>query len=324
MSLLPVQPAHRLAERAEEQRWLVASLWSEEAVGIIGGEPKCCKSFLALDLAVAVAAGTPCLRRFAVPRPGRVLLYAAEDALHIVRQRLQGICAAAGVALAELDLQVITAPTLRLDLPADRKNLDETIAALQPRLLVLDPFVRLHRIDENASGEVAPLLAFLRELQRRHALAVILVHHARKGAGRMRAGQALRGSSEFHAWGDSNLYLRRNGGSREGGDLTLTVEHRAAPAIPALSLELAQRAHALALEAVDPRLRADPSPQDPDPSSVDDRIAAALADSDRPLPFSDLRSRCRVRTATLYQRLAALTQAGRLLRSDHGYRLAQP
>jgi hypothetical protein len=29
--------------------------------------------------------------------------------------------------------------------------------------------VHLHRIDENVSGEVAPLLAFLRELQRRHA-----------------------------------------------------------------------------------------------------------------------------------------------------------
>ena len=85
MSLLPVEPAHRLAKHAEEQRWLVTSLWSEEAVGIIGGEPKCCKSFLALDLALdlaaAVAAGTPCLRRFAVPRPGRVLLYAAEDAI---------------------------------------------------------------------------------------------------------------------------------------------------------------------------------------------------------------------------------------------------
>ena len=64
MSLLPVQPAFRLAKRAEEQRWLVTSLWSEQAVGIIGGEPKYCKSFLALDLAVAVAAGVPCLRRF--------------------------------------------------------------------------------------------------------------------------------------------------------------------------------------------------------------------------------------------------------------------
>jgi RecA-family ATPase len=79
MTLLPVEPAHRLAEHPEEQRWLVASLWSEQAVGIIGGEPKCCKSFLALDIAVAVAAGTACLRRFEVPRAGRVLLYAADS-----------------------------------------------------------------------------------------------------------------------------------------------------------------------------------------------------------------------------------------------------
>ena len=83
MSLLPVEPAWRLADRAAEQRWLVTGLWSEQAVGIIGGEPKCCKSFLALDLAVAVAAGVPRLRRFGVPRAGRVLLYAAENALHI-------------------------------------------------------------------------------------------------------------------------------------------------------------------------------------------------------------------------------------------------
>jgi hypothetical protein len=180
MSQLPVQPAWRLADCPEQQRWLVDGLWSEEAVGIIGGEPKCCKSFLALDLAVAVAAGIPCLRRFAVSRPGRVLLYPAEDALHIVRRRLEGICAATGVSLADLDVQVITAPSLRLDLEADRARLDATVARLKPRLLVLDPFVRLHRIDENVSGDVAPLLAFLRELQRRHAVAVAVVHHAER------------------------------------------------------------------------------------------------------------------------------------------------
>jgi len=55
--------------------------------------------------------------------------------------------------LADLDIQVITAPTVRLDLDADRRNLAETVARLQPRLLILDPFVRLHRIDENASGD---------------------------------------------------------------------------------------------------------------------------------------------------------------------------
>ena len=74
MRPLPVEPAWRLAERDPELRWLVTQLWSWDAVGIVGGEPKCCKSFLALDLAVAVAAGVPCLRRFAVSNPGRVLL----------------------------------------------------------------------------------------------------------------------------------------------------------------------------------------------------------------------------------------------------------
>src|ERR1700746_726882 len=293
MSLLPFEPAYRLAERLEEHRWLVTGLWSEQAVDIVGGEPKCCKAFLALDLAVAVAAGVPCLRRFAVPRAGRVLLFAAEDALHIVRRRLEGISAAASVALASLDIQVITAPTLRLDLDADRRNLAETVASLQPRLLILDPFVRLHLLDENASGEVAPLLAYLRELQRRHDIAVLVVHHAKKGGGGVRAGQALRGSSEFHAWGDSNLYLRR-----DGEELTLTVEHRAAPSSRPLVIELAQNGPALALEVVErARAVAVTTP------SLDERVTAALAEAQEPLPFADLRARCRVRVATLHARM---------------------
>jgi hypothetical protein len=312
MTLLPVEPAYRLAERSEEHRWLVTGLWSEQAVGIVGGEPKCCKSFLALDLAVAVAGGVPCLRRFAVPRAGRVLLFAAEDALHIVRRRLEGISAAAGVALVNLDIQVITAPTVRLDLDADRRNLAETVARLRPRLLILDPFVRLHRIDENASGEGAPLLAYLRELQRRHDVAVLVVHHAKKGGGGVRAGQALRGSSEFHAWGDSNLYLRR-----DGDDLSLSVEHRAAASMTPIAIELAQCGTALALEVVDRR-----DPATPPPSSLDERITATLVGADAALPFAKLRAGCRVRATTLYQRLAVLADNGRVVKTDDGYRLA--
>jgi hypothetical protein len=202
---------------------------------------------------------------------------------------------------------------VRLDLEADRRSLAETVAKLQPRLLVLDPFVRLHRIDENTSGEVAPLLAYLRELQRRHAIAVVVVHHAKKGAGRVRAGQALRGSSEFHAWGDSNLYLRRN-----GDDIELTVEHRAASSMPTVTLELAQRGNALALEVVERRRSPAPAPR-----SLDERITSALdAANGGSLSFSELRALCRVRNATLYERLAALTANGRLVRSGDGYHIA--
>ena len=116
MKTLPTIRAAQLTEpETSEAAWLIEGLWSAEAVGIIGGEPKCGKSFLALDLAVAVASGTPCLRRFPARQRGVVLLYAAEDSAHIVRQRLEGIAHAAGVNFETLDIYVITVATLRLD-----------------------------------------------------------------------------------------------------------------------------------------------------------------------------------------------------------------
>jgi len=100
--------------------------------------------------------------------------------------------------------------------------------------LDVDPLVRLHGIDENHAGEVAGLLAYFRSLQRRLDLSVVLVHHTRKNAaGGVAAGQGLRGSSDLHAFGDSNLYLRRN-----SQRLVLSSEHRAAPASPPVYLEL--------------------------------------------------------------------------------------
>ena len=313
MSRLPVEAAWRLAARPQERSWLIEELWAEEAVGIVGGEPKCCKSFMALDMAVAVASGTPCLRRYAVPRRGRVLLFAAEDALHVIRQRLDGICHAAGVQLEQLDVQVITVPSLRLDLEEHRQRLAETVDELRPRLLVLDPFVRLHRIDENVSGEVAPLLAFLRELQRRYQLAVLVVHHARKGAGRARAGQALRGSSEFHAWGDSNLYLRRL-----GEHLTLTIEHRAAASASGIHLHLRVDGDALALELAEQRAPAVPVRE---PTTLE-KVERAIVESSTPLTLAALRKSCRVRTATLCESLAELVRQGRVEKTAAGYRVA--
>jgi RecA-family ATPase len=311
---LPTVRAHCLAEQPLARRWLIDALWADEAVGIVGGEPKCCKSFLALDMAVAVAGGVPCLRRFAPAQTGRVLLFAAEDALHVVRQRLAGIARAAGHVLDELDIHVITAPSVRLDVERDCDALVETIDELRPKLLVLDPFVRLHRIDENLSGEVAPLLAYLRELQRRFRVAVVLVHHARKGGAKMRAGQALRGSSEFHAWGDSNLYLRRH-----GEQLTLSVEHRAAAAITAVSLQLAVDGDAIALTAIDREAASTTPVAAALPSTPAEKIEAQLAAAASPLTAAALRKLCRIRNTTLTATLIDLVAAGRVRKDSTGY-----
>jgi hypothetical protein len=313
MSGFDTRRAAELAQQPEEQRWLVEHVWSAQGVGVIGGEPKCCKSFLALELAVAVASGAPCLRRFAVAHHGPVLLFAAEDALHTVRERLSGIAAIAGVDFERLDVHVITAPTLRLDLDQHRRRLRATVERVRPKLVVLDPFVRLHRCDENAAAEVAPLLAYLRELQRSFETAVLLVHHARK-AGHARAGQALRGSSEIHAWGDSNLYLQR-----QRDQLRLSVEHRASASIPSLWLELRANTNgAVALRILDESAAPEAAP----PISSTERVQLALEQASEPLSMRALRVACRMRTATVSQAVHELERKGLVVDHDGRFQLA--
>jgi len=322
MSLLPFQRASEIpTEGAALTRWLVEGLWSEQAVGILGGEPKCCKSFLALDLAVSVASGTACLRRYPVRQAGRVLLFPAEDSLAVVRRRLEGICAAAGMGLASLPVDVITAPVLRLDSEADRQRLTNTVASLRPVLLILDPMIRLHRLDENDASQIAGLLSYLRELQRRFQVAVLLVHHARKDSHGSRPGQALRGSSELHGWGDSNLYMRRR-----GSQLTLTTEHRAAPSQDNIPLQLTESGSALALTVVTglPAGAAPAGSTHPAPAAATplERVRQVLAELQGPASAERIRELCGMRTASVGESLAALARQGLVVRDARGYRLS--
>jgi hypothetical protein len=245
--VLPVVRVGEIESEPGGPHWLVEELWGARSVGVVGGAPKCAKTWLGLDMALSVATGTACLGRYAVPEPGPVLVYLAEDALPVVRERIEGMARHRGLDLARVEIHVITIPVLRLDRSPDRVRLWETTRRLRPRLLVLDPLVRLHGIDENHAGEVAELLAYFRSLQRQLDLAVLLVHHTRKNvSGGVAVGQGLRGSGDIHAFGDSNLYLRR---SRE--HLVLSSEHRAAPASPAVNLELVTtNAHTTHLEVV--------------------------------------------------------------------------
>jgi hypothetical protein len=312
MTILPFKPAFQIARVEENKRWLIEELWADQAVGLIGGEPKLGKSFLALNIAVSIASGALCLRRFKPAQTGRVLLFAAEDSLHIVRQRLEGICLASNIQLHNLDIQVITVPTLRLDVAADRNRLKDTVKHLRPKLLLLDPFVRLHARDENSSSDVAPILGYLRDLQRHYQLAVILVHHARKGANNIRAGQALRGTSELHAWGDSNMYLRRY-----GNDLTLTVEHRAAAPIPDIPVAIQGHNNQLSLMVIESK----PASTQEKKTSAFDRVVNVLKRTNTPLPFSDLRKACHIRTERLSETLRELRKNGTIIKTRQGYQL---
>lgn len=314
---LPVVRAAELDDGDALPRWLVDTLWARAAVGVLGGAPKCCKSWLALDLAVSVATGTACLGAFDVDDAGPVLLYMAEDAAPVVKARLTGICRARSLDLASVPIHVITVPVLRLDRGRDQARLRDAVRRYEPRLLVLDPFVRLHRIDENDAGEVSVLLGYLRTLQRQHDVAVLVVHHARKNGGAgAQAGQSLRGSGDFHAWGDSNLYVRR-----QKDALVLTIEHRAAAAPDPLRLQLIASDDSvvhLALAAGDAASEHD-APRDLDPLVLD-----ALGRAGRGLSRSQLRAELRVRNERLGDALVRLLATGAIIRDGDRWAVPVP
>jgi len=303
-SELNVVRASEIRPRPEgETPWLIEDLWGAGAVGVIGGAPKSCKTWLALDMAVAVASGRPCLGRHAVPAPGPVIVYAAEDAPTSVRERLEQLAQARGTAFAALDVGLIVEPCLRLDRPEHVARLRSTLGHRRPRLLVLDPYVRLQSGDENSAMEVSAILSTLRELSRAFVCAIALVHHARKGTGD-EPGQALRGSSDFYAWADSLLSLRR---AREG--LVLAIEHRFAVSPPSIGLTLVT-------EDGPVRLEPGAMPVTPAEPALAERVVKLLSQGPRPL--TQLRLLLGVRKQTLGDVVRELVAVGRVVRASDG------
>jgi hypothetical protein len=306
---LPVVRVGEIPNDENAQRWLVEQLWGESSVGVIGGAPKCSKTWLGLDLALSVATGTACLGKYPVPRAGPVLVYLAEDALPVVRERVEGMARHRGLDFAGVEIHVITTPTLRLDRGPHRERLLDTAKRIRPRLLLLDPLVRLHGIDENHATEVAGLLAYFRSLQRRLDLSVVLVHHTRKNApGGVAAGQGLRGSSDLHAFGDSNLYLRR---ARER--LVLSSEHRAAAASPSVYLRL------IGTDAETTHLEVIAEPNEGNRRGLQDRVLDLLAPG-VVLTRVKLRDELSVKNERLGEALGALERSGRLCRTSVGWK----
>lgn len=292
-----------------EQRWLIEHLWLSAGVGILGGAPKVCKTYLAAELSLAVAADSKALGHFNVHRPGPVLFYGAEDSLPAMRERFQGLATARRLDLDSLPIYLLDVPALRLDRTADLERLRAAIDQIKPRLLVLDPFVRMARIDENSSADVSAVLGSLREIQRAHDLAVLLVHHARKSPAANPA-QALRGSSDFAAWSDSNLYI-----TRHTNRLTLHLEHRSAPAPEPLDFRLIQdpAPHLCPL---------DDQPGDNAQLTIDmlqTEILERLTIARRPMPTVELRKSLCKRKGDVVRALADLADAKLVTRSQRGW-----
>ena len=298
-------------EQAPEQPWMIEQLWFAAGVGILGGQPKLGKTFVAAELALAVAAGRAAFGRFATHHQGPVLFYGPEDGSAALRERFEALALARDSALAEVPIYLLDVATISLDRPGDLRRMRASIEQCRPRLLVLDPFVRLvAKVDENSASEVSAVLGSLRALQRDYDVAVLLVHHTRKSPA-ARPGQALRGSGDFAAWSDTNLYL-----SQRGQKLWLQMEHRHAKSPEPIALRVATEpaAHMALLED-----GASGEQHDQGHDPLDDEVLERLALASRPLPTVELSRQLHKRKADVVSATERLRDRGRIERRSRGW-----
>jgi hypothetical protein len=191
-----------IAAKVAEQgtpKYLVKRLIPEDGYGVLSAAKKVGKTWLALDLAVSVASGTPWLGIFPVEKQGSVLYYFNEGGERKVIRRLRAICEHKGVRLEELPIVLTTqVPNLTTDEGTGQVAFE--LAYYRPALTVLDPaYVCLPNVNLASLPEVGSKLVGIQQAAQAVDSALLIVHHNRKSLGGQGADKMS--GAGFAEWG---------------------------------------------------------------------------------------------------------------------------
>jgi hypothetical protein len=222
---------------------LVAGLWAEGAFGFIGAPPKAGKTWVALDLAIAVATGGRFLGRFEIPKPRPVLYVALEGHRAALRARVGCLARGHGLDPDGPDLErlhfVYKPPGINLSDPGWARELVECAAGLACGLVAVDVLRAAARIKENDAESFAILRANLEPLA--HAgTAAALAHHFGKLTETQKErqpGERMSGTGAMYGAADAAIYI--TGSNRDARELRLEFDARDLAAPGAFTVELA-------------------------------------------------------------------------------------
>lgn len=191
-------------EDGEEPSWLIPNLIADKSTVLLLGASGSFKSFLALDIALAIATGSPTFNS-SPASTGPTFYAAAEGRANIKKVRRRAWKLARGVDTAS-DFYVGPAPMLAVpeDVQLFGDEIKRRCAGRQPKLIVLDTLAKVMAgLNENDARDAGQFIRLCDSLVEAFGCSVIAVHHTGKEEGR-----GARGSSAFFAGFDTVLEVK--------------------------------------------------------------------------------------------------------------------
>lgn len=236
---LKTRGAEDLIKYTIEVAWLVNGVLPVGRCMLLTGPSGTGKSWLSLDLAIAVDQGDLWLGRFQCQQ-GVVLVVDEENGDALLKRRLTRMLKGRGLDSGGngCGIQFLSMAGVNLSDGACVAALERVLSELRPALVIFDTFVRVHQGDESSAKDMAPISRLIKEWFVAYGCAFCINHHDRKpGASGHDAKYAFRGSTEIQAFTDSHLDLRPV--KNEDGRLNVThAKARFAEAIEPFGVEI--------------------------------------------------------------------------------------
>ncbi|MEK7466209.1 MAG: AAA family ATPase [Planctomycetota bacterium] len=206
--------------------WVVEPILAKGQVTMLYAGPKGAKSSLAAALALAVENGVWPGGSFTIPAAGHVGLVNFEDGKKRIARRLMKYAGQIPGRKLPAIWGSENAPTFTL--PDDEAALIAWVKAEGFLLLIVDVIVYTTDVeDENSSAQMQPWCASMRRVADETGIAILLLHHKRKGEkGGSSVADMARGSSVLGGLADTLLLLDRT------GEKTLALESNSKDAPP--------------------------------------------------------------------------------------------
>lgn len=244
-----VSAADYIRQYGDEQiSWQVQDWLPAATVGFVASPPGGFKTWLLLDLAIAVAGGGPFLDKFPAKDPGTVLILQQEDhrgdlahrfqtiyysRQHIKPPRIEGDEFISPALPKALPIYFHPSRAFRLDDESAVSQLSAFVEEKKPKLVLIDPLYSITSTDEYMAKTAEQLFIF-KSLRDRTGASFLLAHHTRKSPGENSRSE-MWGSQFLNAWLETGWQVRRD--SESESKISIHRHFKSAGNMPLLNLE---------------------------------------------------------------------------------------